>query len=834
MKKTIRNHRSSVALVLGTVAALVLAGCGGEATLLDAGDVNDVASPGDKVSDKGQVKDKGDEVLQFEDALGQEIETDYTVSSKKLTIDLAAGADGGTASSMSLSVANAALTVNGYVVTYLNAKNVETPLKPTDVKTIEIKTNAPNDKIVLDYLGGALGSATLNYNSGTATGGIVIDTTKGAALISIRGSAAVDNWKAAETADDVFFETTGDKSPDIQVTGVNAKTSTYTIALADGNDSFNAMAFGPLASPVTGLTAALNAVTGLAATAGGGLKPLTVGLTIYGGAGNDVVTGGMGDDTFYGGAGNDTFKAASTVEMTAANPTAKNDGDDAFIGGDGLDKVDYGGRQQGVRVVLDGDLSAADPATWAYTKSGYFTADADGKPEDPATDTDAEDDKISDDVEDISGGSGDDFLTGNTLPNKIVGGKGNDYISGGPVVQGSCAAPVASSDPPKNVDVLDGGEGDDTFDMDTSGAGLTTEETDCGTTVIGGLGVDTVDYSKRTVDTQISLDGKASSGKVADATQLPVSGLLLTVETVGAGTAATLKNDIENAIGSETNANRIIGSAVDNVLTGGDEADYIDGLAGNDTIKGGKGNDKLYGQAGNDTIEGEEGNDELFGGEGDDNLSGGDGDDTISGGNGNDTLKGGAGDDKLLGEAGDDVIHEGVETIVVGQDDTDPLNPVDITEDVDHGAGKDIINGGAGYNKLTYAGQTDGVTVAMCTDLTFVATATSTCAVDAANDTVVNVSWLVGSDGDDTLTGTAGADLIEGGAGKDVIHGGAGNDRLYGDADDDELYGDSGDDFVEGGEGADKINGDTDATNLGEDICISDAEDTDPAVNCEL
>ena len=46
--------------------------------------------------------------------------------------------------------------------------------------------------------------------------------------------------------------------------------------------------------------------------------------------------------------------------------------------------------------------------------------------------------------------------------------------------------------------------------------------------------------------------------------------------------------------------------------------DTIHGLAGNDTIVGGTGNDSLYGDAGNDTLDGGAGADLLFGGLGND------------------------------------------------------------------------------------------------------------------------------------------------------------------------------------------------------------------------
>ncbi len=78
--------------------------------------------------------------------------------------------------------------------------------------------------------------------------------------------------------------------------------------------------------------------------------------------------------------------------------------------------------------------------------------------------------------------------------------------------------------------------------------------------------------------------------------------------------------------------------ADDNVVTGTDGVDYLDGGEGNDTIDG---------RGGNDIING---NDD------DDHIVGGAGTDTIHGGNGNDVLDGGLGNDFVFGDDGDDVI----------------------------------------------------------------------------------------------------------------------------------------------------------------------------------
>ncbi|MET3857412.1 peroxidase family protein [Rhizobium sp. OAE497] len=64
---------------------------------------------------------------------------------------------------------------------------------------------------------------------------------------------------------------------------------------------------------------------------------------------------------------------------------------------------------------------------------------------------------------------------------------------------------------------------------------------------------------------------------------------------------------------------------------------------------------------------------------------------------------------------------------------------------------------------------------------------------------------LRGEGGNDLITGGAGADVASGGDGDDEIHGGADADHIFGDAGADRLYGDDGDDVIEGGAGDDQV-----------------------------
>ena len=88
------------------------------------------------------------------------------------------------------------------------------------------------------------------------------------------------------------------------------------------------------------------------------------------------------------------------------------------------------------------------------------------------------------------------------------------------------------------------------------------------------------------------------------------------------------------------------------------------GSAVNDVLTGGVGSDSLFGLQGDDVLPGTAGDDLLYGGQGNDQLSGGTGNDTLSGDRGNDILTGGAGADVLLfGGRGLAANQFGVDTI---------------------------------------------------------------------------------------------------------------------------------------------------------------------------
>jgi Ca2+-binding RTX toxin-like protein len=340
----------------------------------------------------------------------------------------------------------------------------------------------------------------------------------------------------------------------------------------------------------------------------------------------------------------------------------------------------------------------------------------------------------------LSGGAGNDVLNGDGGSNLLQGGAGNDTLN----------SAYNSLD-----DTLDGGTGDDRFELRASQPGHFT-------TVRGGGGNDSfhviLNYEGLNArisggdgrDTYViansgySLDGyvevsdftAGDGGDVLDVTelmrlaadygytggnpldtdagylQLVQSGadLLLRFNPWGAAggaahTVALLRNVTlaalteQNMIGANPKGDIVPGQ----VLQGTHNAEALSGGLFNDTIHGNGGSDTLDGGDGNDLIEA---GDVVIGMGAGVYLSGGNGNDSLIGGNGNDFLIGGTGDDQLFGGAGQDLLHVG------GGNDSVDGGDGDDTISADEGEGDQSIQGGAGDDLLMLnAGLTRGVTM---------------------------------------------------------------------------------------------------------------------------
>ena len=138
-------------------------------------------------------------------------------------------------------------------------------------------------------------------------------------------------------------------------------------------------------------------------------------------------------------------------------------------------------------------------------------------------------------------------------------------------------------------DTLIGAAGNDTMN---GGAG--------NDTLIGGAGNDTLNGGAFGSDTASYADATAG---------VTVSLAISTAQnTVGAGTDTLI--NFENLIGSNLN-DTLTGNSGPNILSGGAGNDTLIAAVGNDTLNGGDGNDRLNGGAGNDSLDGGVGTDSF-------------------------------------------------------------------------------------------------------------------------------------------------------------------------------------------------------------------------------
>lgn len=335
---------------------------------------------------------------------------------------------------------------------------------------------------------------------------------------------------------------------------------------------------------------------------------------LLGGDGNDALRGDDGDDTLNGGPGDDTMNEASTGNGA---------GSDVMVGGDGADLVTYCDRDNNLTITM-GDGAPNDGEAGEDDNVGSDIENAlGGDGDDSITGnalnnvltgggarTDCADETTTDGVDTLLGLDGDDTLNGGDEPDNLFGGNGNDTLNGG----GGDDSLFGQLDNDTlngggGFDTLNGGAGDDILnggaddddltggdgnDILNGGADDDTEFGGAGNDVfnqenvingademVGGSGVDTVDYSARLVNVTVTLgDATANDGQVGESDLAGITPV-----------------DIENVKG---------GGGLDN-LTGSSLANFISGGNGNDTLTG-LGGDDIFDEgaasSGSDTITG--------------------------------------------------------------------------------------------------------------------------------------------------------------------------------------------------------------------------------------
>jgi Ca2+-binding RTX toxin-like protein len=495
----------------------------------------------------------------------------------------------------------------------------------------------------------------------------------------------------------------------------------------------------------------------------------------------------------------------------------------------GIDQIVYNGSSQAVidlrAATLDGSASGGGYRSYTLTNNGtgfigdgfVIAGDVLGVLADSGTERGVV-------IENASGGSNDDLITGNGADNILRGNGGRDLLQGlggNDMLDGGIGA-----------DWMYGFAGNDIFIVDNVGDFVSDGGTDGG--------VDTV----RTRLGTYSLGGNA---------------------------------DIENLEYTGNNTFGGFGNALNNVITGGRFGDTLAGLDGEDTLNGGNGADTLDGGRGSDTLDGGLGADFMAGGEGNDTyrvnnagdrvfesaspaggidtvqttrnsytldpnvenlrfdgtgrftglgnglvnlIIGGARNDVLEGRGGADTLMGLNGNDTLDGGAGSDTADYSFETLAVvaslaaGTATTNNGAFVDTLVSIENltaGLGSDVFTGNGGENTFTYVGSfgrnfdTGGLdtyagrngidtidvvrlfasaTVDLAGGIAFAHYSYSDDTGGSAGTKIIanltSIENATGSNFDDTLIGSGLANVLNGGFGNDFLEGGAGGDQLVG------------------------------------------------------
>jgi acrosin len=485
----------------------------------------------------------------------------------------------------------------------------------------------------IDSLAGGSGADALtgmNAVSSWAVGS-TSTYTSGAASLALSSVEVLNGGSMADT-----FNVSGNATADLYGNGGNdsftftADGATLT-GLVDGGSGANSLSYAGYTSPVA-VALANSDVNGFSGTGTGISGGFAAIRTIAGGSGSDSLTGEdvdsvwslgsarsysdgaanlafSGFESLQGGSGSDTFKVLANMTANILG----GGGDDSFQlptngvvlsgsidGQDGTDSLSYAGRSSAVAVKLT-DNSIDGFSGTATGTSGFAGIDnlAGGAGSDSLTGEDVDASWVLDTSKSYSNGSQDlTFASFETL----TGGSGADSFA---VTANSAAN-------------LNGGGGDDVFNLGTDGVSLTGS-------IAGGSGSNTLSYAGRSgavnVTLGASLAGTASGvsgGYSGISTLVGSGGGTLTGESV----ASTWTVDANSTYDDGSNVVSFTGFGT---LQGGGGADTfnVQTLASGAslTLAGGNGNDAFILSPTDANLDAVEGNLSVVGGAGSDTLT---------------------------------------------------------------------------------------------------------------------------------------------------------------------------------------------------------------------
>ncbi len=368
-------------------------------------------------------------------------------------------------------------------------------------------------------------NTTLNLATSTATFGIYTNTFSnferyqlGNGTNTITGSAGADGLVTGGTGADTFFASAG-----IDSFNGGAGTDTYNFSTATGAINVNlTLGANQIIDDGFGSTETVTSVENVTGSNFNDIITGTTGAnTINGGDGDDTINGDAGADTLNGGNGADTIDGGAdndTIDGGAGNDIINGgSGDDSIVGGTGDDTID-GGTNNAVGAATGGDTANYSASATSVTVD-LATVGVN------ATGASIGNDSLTN-IENVTGGSGNDTLRGDANANRLTGNNGNDLLNGR-----------------SGNDFLFGGAGDDTL---IGGAGNDALD--------GGTGFDTADYSS------------AASGITASMT------------------AGTVSNDGDGGADTLTGIEAITGSNFNDTITSAHNNYTFFGGTGTDTL----------------------------------------------------------------------------------------------------------------------------------------------------------------------------------------------------------------------------------------------------------
>jgi Ca2+-binding RTX toxin-like protein len=350
-------------------------------------------------------------------------------------------------------------------------------------------------------------------------------------------------------------------------------------------------------------------------------------------SGTENLTGGNGNDLLVGNGSANVLKGGKGA--TDGDDDLRGGlGADDLIGGDGYDRVSYRDRTNGVTVTLDGQAGDGESGENDNVRGDIERVEGGGG-NDSLTG--------SDQRNDLYGLAGDDALEGLLGPDLMEGGDGEDTVSYASrsgnitVTNDGTAANDGETGEGDNVgpDVenLTGGSGNDRLTtVDVAGVGVVNElrggpgndRLDGGRgsdDIFGGSENDVVVYTGRPAAETVVFQADGSRNDGTGVVDVKVDDLSCAVQsTIVSAERDLIAEDIEGVEGGQernvliatsTAGADFVGGDGPDILVGAQRADLLQGGAGDDVICGGAGNDVISGGAGADGINGQADDDRL-------------------------------------------------------------------------------------------------------------------------------------------------------------------------------------------------------------------------------